>query len=116
MYNNRIIKVPYLDLRVNDTNLKKELIGRFEKILSHGKILEGPEQQEFEEKFANGIGFKYMAGVGSGSSALYLALLEIGVGPGNEVIINPFAWIFTVNVIVATVQNLSSQMCKMIVI
>ena len=78
MFNNSIIKVPYLDLRVNDTNLKKELIGRFEKILSHGKLVEGPEQQEFEKKFANEIGVKYALGVSSGSSALYLTLLGQG--------------------------------------
>ena len=67
------MEVPYLDLRVNDMALKKELIGRLEKILSHGIIVEGPEQQEFEKKlvFFN----KYALGVSSRSRALYLALL-----------------------------------------
>ena len=96
------MEVPYLDLRVNDSALKKELIGRVEKILSHGRIVEGPEQEEFEEKFANEIGVKYAVGVGSGSSALYLALLGLGIGPEDEVITTPFTWIITVNAIVAT--------------
>jgi dTDP-4-amino-4,6-dideoxygalactose transaminase len=96
------VKVPYLDLRVNDESLKKELICRIEKILSHGRIVGGPEQEEFEEKFASEIGVKYVVGVGSGSSALYLALLGLGVGPGDEVITTPFTWIITVNSIVAT--------------
>ena len=98
----KTVKVPFLDLRVNDVALKKELIGRVEKILSHGRIVEGPEQQEFEKKFATEIGVKYAVGVSSGSSALYLALLGSGVGPGDEVITTPFTWIITVNAIVAT--------------
>jgi dTDP-4-amino-4,6-dideoxygalactose transaminase len=96
------VEVPFLDLRVNDPALKKELISRVEKILSHGRIVEGPEQEEFEKKFASEIGVKYALGVGSGSSALYLALLGLGVGPGDEVITTPFTWIITVNAIVAT--------------
>ena len=96
------MKVPYLDLRVKDLSLRKELITRIEKILSHGKIVEGPEQEEFEEKFANELGVKYAIGVSSGSSALYLALLGLGVGPGDEVITTPFTWIITTNAIYAT--------------
>lgn len=96
------VKVPYLDLRVDDVGLQKELIGRFKKILSHGRIVDGPEQQEFEEKFASEIGVKYALGVSSGSSALYLALLGLGVGPGDEVITTPFTWVITSNAIVTT--------------
>jgi len=83
------MKVPYLDLRVSDAGLKTSLLTRFEKILDHGRIIEGPEQQEFEERFANEIGVKYAVGVSSGSSALFLALLGSGVGPGDEVITTP---------------------------
>ena len=96
------VKVPYLDLRVNDAGLKRSLLTRFENILDHGRIIEGPEQQEFEERFANEIGVKYAIGVSSGSSALFLALLGSGVGPGDEVITTPFTWIITTNAIAAT--------------
>ena len=94
------MEVPYLDLRVNDAALKKELIGRVEKILSHGRIVEGPEQEEFEEKFASEIGVKYAVGVGSGSSALYLELLGLGIGPGDEVITTPMTFCSTINSII----------------
>ena len=96
------MKVPYLDLRVSDAGLKTSLLTRFEKILDHGRIIEGPEQQEFEERFANEIGVKHAVGVSSGSSALFLALLGSGVGPGDEVITTPFTWIITTNAIAAT--------------
>ena len=69
------MKVPYLDLKVNDRILKKNLLHRFEKILDHGQLVLGPEQIEFEKIFAEEIGVKYALGVSSGSSALYLSLL-----------------------------------------
>lgn len=96
------MKVPYLDLRVTDAGLKKSLLKRFEKILAHGRIVKGPEQQEFEDRFANEIGVKYAIGVSSGSSALLLALLGSGVGHGDEVITTPFTWIITIHAIAAT--------------
>ena len=62
----------------------------------------GPEETEFEERFAKEIGVKYAVGVGSGSSALYLALVSLGIGPGDEVITTPYTWIITTNAIVST--------------
>lgn len=96
------MRVPYLDLKVYDDKLKENLIKRFENILDHGRILGGPEQIEFEKKFAQEIGVKYALGVSSGSSALFLALLGCGVGTGDEVITTPFTWIITTNAISAT--------------
>ena len=96
------MRVPYLDLRVKDVGLKSRLLERFEKVLDHGRIIEGPEQKEFEERFANEIGVKYAIGVSSGSSALYLALLGLEIGTGDEVITTPFTWIITTNAIAAT--------------
>ena len=93
------MKVPYLDLRVCDNELKKRLLYRFETILNHGGIVQGPEQIEFEQRFAAEIGVKYAVGVSSGSNALYLALLSLGVGPGDEVITTPFTWIATTHAI-----------------
>jgi len=97
----RHISVPYLDLRVYDDELKKRLVSRFETVLDHGQILGGPEQIEFEQKFAKEIGVKYALGVSSGSSALYLALLALDIGPGDEVITTPYTWIITTNAIAA---------------
>ena len=82
--NSKKIKVPYLDLRVHDSNLKQNLLNRFEKIIDHGKIILGPEQIEFERRIAKEIGTKYALGVSSGSSALYLALNSLGIREGDE--------------------------------
>ena len=96
------MRVPYLDLRVSNPELKRKLAIRFSKILDHGRIIEGPEVLEFEERIASEIGARYAVGMGSGSSALFLALKALGVGAGDEVITTPFTWIITPNAIAAT--------------
>ena len=92
--------VPFFDLRVTDPVLKKELLNAVEGVLNHGRILLGPEVQEFEDKVAKAAGTKYAVGVASGSSALYLALKCLDIGPGDEVITTPLTWIITGNAIV----------------
>jgi dTDP-4-amino-4,6-dideoxygalactose transaminase len=93
--------VRLFDLRVRDQNLKDELMETFTRVIDHGRLFMGPEVEEFEEKMATEIGTKYAVGVGSGSSALYLALKASGIGPGDEVITTPLTWIITINAIVA---------------
>ena len=92
--------IPFFDLRVTDLALKKDLLNSIEGVLNHGRILFGPEVQEFEDKVAKAAGTKYAVGVASGSSALYLALKCLDIGPGDEVITTPLTWIITGNAIV----------------
>ena len=96
------MNVRYLDLSVGDKSLRKELLSRVENVLTHGQIIDGPEQEEFERRIAEVIGVRYAVGVSSGSSALYLALKAVGLGVGDEVITSPFSWIITANAIAAT--------------
>jgi dTDP-4-amino-4,6-dideoxygalactose transaminase len=91
--------IPFFDLRVTDPILKNELLNAVEGVLNHGRILFGPEVQEFEDKVAQAAGTKYAVGVASGSSALYLALKCLDIGPGDEVITTPLTWIITGNAI-----------------
>ena len=78
--------VPFFDLRVTDPALRQELLDSVDGVLKHGRILFGPEVYEFEEKVAQAAGTKYALGCSSGSSALYLALRCLDIGPGDEVI------------------------------
>ena len=80
------MRVPFFDLRVQDLELKKELLTAFEKVLTHGRLFLGPEVDELESRVANYIGTKYAVSVDSGSSALYLALKVAGIKRGDEVI------------------------------
>ena len=93
------MRVPFFDLRVQDSDLRNELLIAFENVLTHGRLFLGPEVDEFETRVANYIGTKYAVGVDSGSSALYLALKVAGIKRGDEVITTPLTWIISSNAI-----------------
>ncbi|MCK5272903.1 MAG: aminotransferase class I/II-fold pyridoxal phosphate-dependent enzyme, partial [Sedimentisphaerales bacterium] len=59
----------------------------------------GPKLVEFETAFADYIGRRYAVAVNSGTSALHLCMLALGIGPGDEVITTPFSFISTTNCI-----------------
>ena len=96
------MKIPYLDLSVNDKNLKKDLLAAVDQVLSHGRVVLGPEITEFENLISEMCGRKYAVGVSSGTDALYVSLRSLGIGPGDEVITTPMSWIATMNAIVLT--------------
>ena len=93
------MRVPFFDLKVQDLELKKELVAAFKQVLEHGMLFLGPEVDEFEKRVANYIGTKYAVGVDSGSSALYLALKAVGIKRGDEIITSPLTWIISSNAI-----------------
>ena len=90
--------VPYLDLSVTDP-LKARLLEAVDKVLTHGRVLLGPEVAELEQRVAAFCGVKYAVGVSCGTSALYLALRALGVGPGHEVVTTALSWVATANAI-----------------
>ncbi|OUV61114.1 MAG: hypothetical protein CBC82_07170 [Cellvibrionales bacterium TMED122] len=96
------MKIPFLKLNEKNANHKKRLLNRFNTILNHGKILNGPEVSEFQDKLARYLKSKYVVGLSSGSSSLYLSLKALGVGKGDQVITTPFTWIITINAILET--------------
>ncbi len=67
------------------------------KVLRSGFIAQGPKVAEFEEKFAEYVGVKHAVASSSGTTALHLALLASGIGPGDEVITTPFTFAATGN-------------------
>ncbi len=91
--------VPMFDLRVTDDQTKSRLLEAFSRVLEHGKLFLGPEVEEFEERVAKTLGVKYVVGVGSGSSAVFLALKAAGIQHGDEVITTPLTWIISSNAI-----------------
>ena len=93
------VRVPYLDLSVKDSAHRSELVNAVEKVLTHGRVLMGPEHDELERRLAQACRKRYAAAVGSGTEALYLALRSLDLGPGDEVITTPLSWIATVNAI-----------------
>ena len=67
-----------------------------------GWLTTGPRAAELERRFADYVGAKHVLAVSSGTAALHLSLLALGVGPGDEVITSPITWPATANVIVHT--------------
>lgn len=93
------MRVRFFELEVKDDKYRSELLDAVDRVLKHGQLILGPEVEEFEKTVASFIGTRYAVGVASGSSALYLALKSISIGPGDEVITTPLTWILTLNAI-----------------
>jgi dTDP-4-amino-4,6-dideoxygalactose transaminase len=77
--------------------IEDEEVEEVVKVLRSGFIAQGPKVAEFEENFAEYIGVKHAVASSSGTTALHLALLAAGVGPGDEVITTPFTFAATGN-------------------
>lgn len=71
-------------------------------VLESGLLAQGTRTAKFEERFAQLCGVKHAIAVSSGTSALHIALLSNGIGPGDEVLTTPFTFIATVNAILFT--------------
>lgn len=84
--------------------ISKPFIGEAEKqavleVLESGMLVQGPRTARLEEKFAAACGVRYAVATSSGTTALHVALLAHGIGPGDEVITTPFTFIASVNTI-----------------
>ena len=78
----------------------EEEIAAVAETLRSGWLTTGPRTAELERRFAEYVGVKHCLAVASGTAALHLSLLALGVGPGDEVITTPITWPATANVIV----------------
>ena len=88
----------FIDLRPSHNLIKKDIINKIKKIFNHKKFILGPEVLELEQKLTDYVNSKAIC-VGSGTDALLLALMAIGIKPGDEVITTPMTFCSTVNVI-----------------
>jgi dTDP-4-amino-4,6-dideoxygalactose transaminase len=96
------IKVPYLDLKAQYRSIKSEIDEAIARVLESCQFVLGPEVAAFENEFAAYCGTTDCIAVNSGTSALHLALLAAGVGPGDEVITVPFTFVASVATILYT--------------
>jgi dTDP-4-amino-4,6-dideoxygalactose transaminase len=88
-------EVPFLDLKAAHLEIKPELDDAIERVQASGQYILGPEVEAFEEEFASFCGVRHAVGVANGLAALQLALLGMGVGPGDEVIVPSNTFIAT---------------------
>lgn len=89
------MKVPFLDLRAAYQELESELDSAIARALESGWYILGEEVEAFEQEFASYCGAAECVGVANGLDALYVSLLALGVGPGDEVIVPSNTFIAT---------------------
>jgi dTDP-4-amino-4,6-dideoxygalactose transaminase len=87
--------IPCLDLKQQHQQIKDEIFEAFEKVYEKTAFSGGPFVEEFEKKFATFCDTKYALGLNNGTTALHLAMLALGIGPGDEVIIPANTFIAT---------------------
>ena len=84
--------VPFVDLVTEWLPLKAAALERVAQIIEHGRFIMGPEVHALEEHLAQDLGVAYAITCSSGTTALQMALLALGVGPGDEVIVPAFTF------------------------
>ncbi len=89
------MKVPFADLTAQYKSIKKEIDSAIRGIIDGAEFIGGTPVRSFEENFAKSQNAKACAGCSSGTSALFLAMKALGVGPGDEVITVPNSFIAT---------------------
>src|SRR5947208_7865147 len=93
------VQVPFLDLRVHHEPLMGELLEAFRQVTDTSAFAGGPFVARFETEFAAFCETRNALGVGSGTDSLWLSLLALGIGPGDEVITVPNSFMATAEAI-----------------
>src|SRR5205814_7775770 len=93
------MKVPFLDLKAHHAPLLEKLDRAIREVIESSAFAGGPFVERFEKEFATYCGSQYAIGVGNGTDALWLTLLALGIGEGDEVITVPNTFIATAEAI-----------------
>jgi UDP-2-acetamido-2-deoxy-ribo-hexuluronate aminotransferase len=88
-------KIVFVDLKSQYQRLKVQIDAGIQRVLDHGQYILGPEVAQLEEKLIDYTGARYCITVANGTDALQIALMALGVGPGDEVITPGFTYIAT---------------------
>lgn len=91
--------IPFIDLKTQYRALELQINKRINAVLEHGQYIMGPEIRELEGRLADYVGVKHCITVSSGTDALLIAMMALGVNRGDEVITTPFTFIATGEVI-----------------
>ncbi|NLI81552.1 MAG: DegT/DnrJ/EryC1/StrS family aminotransferase [Deltaproteobacteria bacterium] len=89
----------FVDLSSQQRRIGKDLKSRLRAVLDHGQYIMGPEVAQLEERLAEYTGAPHAIACASGTDALLMALMALGVGPGDAVFTTPFTFVATAEVI-----------------
>ena len=93
------MNIPLVDLKAQYQSIKREVDDAISRVLDASQFILGKEVDSFEEEFARYLNVPHCVSVNSGTSALYLTLLALGIGPGDEVITVSQTFIATIEAI-----------------
>jgi UDP-2-acetamido-2-deoxy-ribo-hexuluronate aminotransferase len=85
----------FIDLKAQYRRIKPSVDARIARVLEHGQYILGPEVAELERSLAGYVGARHCVAASSGTDTLLIALMALGIGPGDEVITVPFTFIAT---------------------
>ena len=85
----------FIDLKAQYRELKDKVDARIQNVLDHGQYIMGPEVAELEERLADYVDVEHCIGVASGTDALLISMMALGIKAGDEVITTPFTFIAT---------------------
>ena len=94
--------LPFIDLQQQYRQNRDAIDRQIREVLDSSGYILGPKVEQIEGELAAMVGVSHAVGVGSGTDALLLALMALGVGPGDEVITTPFTFIATAEVVALT--------------
>ncbi len=89
----------FIDLKAQYAKLQPAIDARMRAVLAHGQFILGPEVTELESRLAARTGSQHCIACSSGTDALLIALMALGVGAGDEVVTTPFTFVATVETI-----------------
>lgn len=93
------MEIQFIDLKSQYQALKGSIDRRIQAVLEHGQYIMGPEVAELESRLAAYVGAKHCITCASGTEALLMSLMALGIKPGDEVITTPFTFVATAEVI-----------------
>jgi dTDP-4-amino-4,6-dideoxygalactose transaminase len=93
------MKVPLLDVKAQNGPLRESILAAVARMVDGGGFILGPEVEAFERELAASVGARRAVGLSSGTDALLVALMALGIGPGDEVVTTPFSFFATVGCI-----------------
>ncbi len=94
--------IPLLDLKAQYHVIKSEIDAAITEVLERGSVILGPNVEALEKEIASLTGTRYAIGVANGSDALHLALVALGIGEGDEVIVPAFTFFATAGAVART--------------
>ena len=92
-------KIDFMKLATQQRELRPNIQRNIHRVLAHGQYIMGPEVKELEQKLVDYVGVKHCVTAGSGTDALLIAMMALGIEPGDEIITTPFTFIATAETI-----------------